>query len=193
MMLADGEITPMRLRGKLVRFYLPDVFQELREKAKTSKTNCAKNVSARQLINGHIAVPQYLVTLSRIREEMQPILGWQGIKDANLLPPKLARRLRSYEAELDSIAPNMEELKKKLTLISDAHEAAESLPTDLAALKDARKKIESVHEQILNQQREISGNVVESKLAAGSAKDNQKISANLAEQCNKLVEQCEQA
>jgi hypothetical protein len=29
----------MRLRGKLVRFYLPDVLQELREKEKTSKRN----------------------------------------------------------------------------------------------------------------------------------------------------------
>ncbi len=42
--LADGEITPMRLRGKLVRFYLPDVLQELREKAKTSKRNVARRV-----------------------------------------------------------------------------------------------------------------------------------------------------
>jgi hypothetical protein len=38
------EITPMRLRGKLVRFYLPDVLQELREKAKTSKRNVARRV-----------------------------------------------------------------------------------------------------------------------------------------------------
>ncbi len=44
MMLADGEITPMRLRGKLVRFYLGDVLQELREKAKTSKRNVARRV-----------------------------------------------------------------------------------------------------------------------------------------------------
>jgi excisionase family DNA binding protein len=44
MMLADGDITPVRLRGKLVRFYLPDVFQELREKAKTSKRNVARRV-----------------------------------------------------------------------------------------------------------------------------------------------------
>jgi hypothetical protein len=44
MMLADGDITPMRLRGKLVRFYLPDVLQELREKAKTSKRNVARRV-----------------------------------------------------------------------------------------------------------------------------------------------------
>jgi hypothetical protein len=44
LMLADGDITPVRLRGKLVRFYLPDVFQELREKAKTSKRNVARRV-----------------------------------------------------------------------------------------------------------------------------------------------------
>jgi hypothetical protein len=44
MMRADGEITPIRLRGKMVRFYLPDVLQELREKAKTSKRNVARRV-----------------------------------------------------------------------------------------------------------------------------------------------------
>jgi hypothetical protein len=31
LMLADGKITPMRLRGKLVSFYLPNVLQELGE------------------------------------------------------------------------------------------------------------------------------------------------------------------
>jgi hypothetical protein len=44
LMLADGEITPMRLRGKMVRFYLPDVLQELREKTKTSKRNVARRL-----------------------------------------------------------------------------------------------------------------------------------------------------
>jgi len=44
LMLVDGEITPMRLREKLVRFYLPDALQELREKAKTSKRNVARRV-----------------------------------------------------------------------------------------------------------------------------------------------------
>src|SRR5712692_10386180 len=43
-LLADGDITPVRLRGKLVRFYLPDVLQELREKANTSKRNVARRV-----------------------------------------------------------------------------------------------------------------------------------------------------
>lgn len=43
-MLADGEITPVRLRGKLVRFSLPDVMRELRAKAETSKRNVARRV-----------------------------------------------------------------------------------------------------------------------------------------------------
>ena len=42
-MLADGEITPIRLR-KTVRFCLPDVLLELREKAKTSKRDVARRV-----------------------------------------------------------------------------------------------------------------------------------------------------
>ena len=53
LMLADGEITPMRLRGKLVRFYLPDVLQELREKAKTSKRGCTRRVQPRIDTNEH--------------------------------------------------------------------------------------------------------------------------------------------
>jgi excisionase family DNA binding protein len=43
-MLADEEITPVRLRGKVVRFYLPDVLQELRQRAKDSKHAVARRV-----------------------------------------------------------------------------------------------------------------------------------------------------
>jgi excisionase family DNA binding protein len=43
-MLADQEITPVRLRGKLVRFYLPDVMKELRSRAGTSKRGVTRRV-----------------------------------------------------------------------------------------------------------------------------------------------------
>jgi excisionase family DNA binding protein len=36
-MLAEGEIMPVRLRGKLVRFYLPDVVRQLVATALTRK------------------------------------------------------------------------------------------------------------------------------------------------------------
>jgi excisionase family DNA binding protein len=43
-MLADEEITPVRLRGTLVRFCLPDVMRELRARATTSKRAVARRV-----------------------------------------------------------------------------------------------------------------------------------------------------
>jgi excisionase family DNA binding protein len=43
-LVSDQEITPVRLRGKLVRFFLPDVMRELREKAQTSKRGVTRRV-----------------------------------------------------------------------------------------------------------------------------------------------------
>ena len=41
-MLADGEISPVRVRGVLVRFYLPDVVRQLVATALTRKRGPAK-------------------------------------------------------------------------------------------------------------------------------------------------------
>ncbi|HSU54589.1 MAG TPA: excisionase family DNA-binding protein [Candidatus Dormibacteraeota bacterium] len=43
-MIADHEITPIRLGGKLVRFYLPDVIAELRSRAQTSKHPITRSI-----------------------------------------------------------------------------------------------------------------------------------------------------
>src|SRR5690349_20999119 len=43
-MIADQDITPIRLRGKLVRFHLPDVLAEIRARAQTSKHACTRSL-----------------------------------------------------------------------------------------------------------------------------------------------------
>jgi len=43
-MVADEEITAVRLRGRLVRFHLPDVLEELRLRAVVSKRNCTRRI-----------------------------------------------------------------------------------------------------------------------------------------------------
>src|SRR5882672_6171066 len=77
--------------------------------------------------NGNTATPIYLGTLSRIREDLETLLGWQPITDSNQIPSKMARRLRSFQATLEEIEPDAEALKGKIKLINEAHEAAESL------------------------------------------------------------------
>ena len=53
LLLTDGEITPMRLGGKMVQSYLPDVLQELSEKAKTSKPACTRKLQPPINTDGH--------------------------------------------------------------------------------------------------------------------------------------------
>jgi excisionase family DNA binding protein len=47
-MVADEEITAVRLRGSLVRFYLPDVVRQLTARALDSKHGCARRFVATQ-------------------------------------------------------------------------------------------------------------------------------------------------
>ncbi|MGA2863800.1 MAG: hypothetical protein ABSF95_04870 [Verrucomicrobiota bacterium] len=136
--------------------------------------------------NGQQAVPVYLETLLRIREDLQQILGWQGIRDTNLLPPKLARRLRSYQAQLDEIAPNAAELKRQIELISEATGAAESLPTDLAALSDARTKVEKFESSAASLHQKIDLLSAESEVALKTISER-------AKEADVLVSRCEEA
>ena len=49
-MMADGDITPVILRGYLVRFYLPDVVRQLMARALISKRGCARKVDPSETV-----------------------------------------------------------------------------------------------------------------------------------------------
>ena len=136
--------------------------------------------------NGQNAVPAYLATLSCVRSTLEPIIGWQAIRDINMFPAKMARRLRSFQAALDQIAPNKEELERQISLINEATSAAESLPTDLEALAGARKKIEELREESLLSHGKIAERLTGAESASGRI-------AGLQDEASKLVVQCEEA
>jgi excisionase family DNA binding protein len=49
-MQAEGEITPVMLRGYLVRFYLPDVVRQLMARALVSKRGCTRSLDAGEAV-----------------------------------------------------------------------------------------------------------------------------------------------
>jgi hypothetical protein len=49
-MQADGDITPVVIRGYLVRFYLPDVVRQLMAGALISKRGCARKVEPAEVV-----------------------------------------------------------------------------------------------------------------------------------------------
>jgi chaperonin cofactor prefoldin len=136
--------------------------------------------------HGHQAVPAYLATLDCVRASLEPLIGWQAIRDVNLYPAKMARRLRTFQAQLDEIAPDKEALKEQITLIKEATGAAESLPTDLEALTVARKKVGTLQEESL-----LAHGKITEKLADADAATTR--IGTLQEQASKLVAQCEEA
>ncbi len=98
------------------------------------------------LFNGNAvnAAPAYIGTLDSMRQSLEPMLTWQINNDPKAMPPKIAKRLRALVAELDEIAPDKDALRQQIKLIQDAVEAAESLPTDLQALRDAHGKVTKI-------------------------------------------------
>ena len=69
--------------------------------------------------NAGAAVIVYLSTISSVKCDLDSILGWQSLRDTNLIPAKLARRLRSYESTLDEISPKRDELARRINLIKE--------------------------------------------------------------------------
>ena len=136
--------------------------------------------------NGAQAAPTYIASLTTLSGSLESILGWVSIPDNKSMPAALARRLRSYQAELDNIAPDSEQLKLQIQQINAATEAAETLPTDLEALKEAKIKVG----QFASDAAEMYG-----KLDA-RRDEIEKLLIKITEHesnADKLVQQCEQA
>lgn len=136
--------------------------------------------------NSGQAIPAYLSTLSLIRAQLLPALGWQAMPDSKALPANLARRARAAQAELDQLTPNIEHLGKQIEQIQAAHAVADTLPIDLQALAEAREKLSkaSIDSAILAEKvREAQ------ESAAAELKSMRESNAEAAQ----LVKQCEAA
>ncbi|MDD2161755.1 hypothetical protein N1078_14320 [Pseudomonas sp. MIL19] len=141
-----------------------------------------------QLFSGNCtqAVPAYMATLSWIEQAISSIISWKELDDNKLLPPNISKRLRTIKAQLDQLTPDKDELTKQITLIKEATEAAESLPTDLQELIEARKKIEKLSDESIK----LHGAIEKSSL---QTEKHQKEILLRKDEAEKLVSQCEEA
>lgn len=92
--------------------------------------------------NGAQAIPVYFSMIGYINSVVDNIFGWQQLNDNKAMPTQLANRLRSIKSQIDGLIPDQSILSSQIQLINNAVESAESLPTDLQSLKDAREKVD---------------------------------------------------
>lgn len=181
---------PQSLISKLERFDIDEISKEIEEKIKLfpGKVEQLKRDTIAYIFNGnaHQALPAYMATMNWINLVLEPLFSWENLKDTKAMPHQMAKRLRTIKAEIDQLTPNKEEITNQIRLIQDATEAAESLPTDLQALIDARAKIERLSDDSVKfhsaiEQRNSATNLYEQEITSR------------VEAAEKLVLQCEEA
>jgi hypothetical protein len=106
------------------------------------------NETLPQLYNGNCATAYSPIkqTIDWVNDELNFYLpanvDWQDIDTQKLMPRALLRRLRSIDAQLTNLEGKSIDLGGQIAIINDAHAAAESLPTDLKELQEARSNLE---------------------------------------------------
>lgn len=136
--------------------------------------------------NGHQATPTYLSLIEWITHKIEPLFDWEVLQDNNLLPNKLTRKLKSLQTEINEIIPNKEEINNQISLIKNATATAESLPTDLNSLKEAREKIANISKDAQIHFNDISKS--HSQIEKVSIEINKK-----DDEAKKLIALCEEA
>lgn len=181
---------PFRLAENIRALKLTNIDEDIQSKLEElpSRLKLLYNETVPHMFNGNgqNAIPVYFSTLDWVRWVISPLTGWEVLKDNKVLPKALSNRLRSIQVELDNLIPNKDSLSDRIQLINDATEAAESLPTDLHNLKEARVKLAEIHENSSFDRKKISEHKV-------SVEEQLSSINGLHEQAKQLVENCEEA
>jgi len=140
------------------------------------------------LYNGHgqHAVPVFLSLMHLINSTISPIFSWEVLQKNKALPINLSRRLTSIQSQLEELIPEKEALEKQISLIKEATETAENLPTSLLSLKKAKRTIDSITTKAAEKKGLID------KHYKTIEETVEKISLKKSE-TDKLVDQCEDA
>lgn len=136
--------------------------------------------------NGAQAIPIFLSTLEWVRQVIAPLMGWEVLQDNKAMPTQMARRLRAIQIEIENIIPNKENLTNQISLINDATEAAENLPTDLKSLREARNQVSELEKDSSFDRKKVSEH--KSSIEAQLKSINE-----MHEQAKQLIENCEEA
>lgn len=136
--------------------------------------------------NGTSAIPAFVIGMQELRKTLAPLMPRNDTVDPKAMPAHSARRIKRLNDEVNAIVVDRDALKLRMNEINEAYEAAESLPEDLASLREARDEIARISKQVSKDALETDG------LKQTSTRDLSAIQA-LGERAAKLVDQCEEA
>ncbi|EOV0352568.1 hypothetical protein ACOIPL_001389 [Vibrio fluvialis] len=139
-------------------------------------------------------VPNIAITILVMQRDLEKtFFNWEQMEEKKLLPRHLARRLRSTEARLNSIDTSSSGLEDKISVINSAHEAAESLPTDLEELKRTQKQISELLHNSKEMLAEIQLTEKTAETSLKSVKALETAALTSKEKTDSYVDECDKA
>ncbi|HBC3994220.1 TPA: hypothetical protein KD875_000860 [Vibrio cholerae] len=142
-----------------------------------------------QVSNTHL--PIFISSLQIILSDLESnFLSFDSISDSDLLPKKLHARLRSVKSSIKALEENCVDLDKKTEVILSAYQAADSLPTDIDALKEAKKQIDSY---LKSSKEKIDSALERSEESLEAMRSIEKKSNLTYERCNELLKKIDLA
>lgn len=124
------------------------------------------------------AINSYLLSMFYISDSLNQIFSFEVLANRELLPKRILNRLAFYESKLTDIANKTGDIDSKITTITEAYDAAESLPTTLQSLRETNSKIESLKIQSESCNDSIIKNL---QTSSDAKKDIDKIATDLTE------------
>lgn len=150
-------------------------------------------------------VPSILMTLCTVEPEIYcELFSFENIESEKLYPKNLTRTLRATKSRIERLNIESQDIQEKIKIINDAHEAAESLPTDLEDLRDAKQELSNLlkmaKKEFEQTKKEISkikedSAILKSEIKVNNDECNVTINEinNLKTSADALVAQCDDA
>jgi len=122
---------------------LQDLLEAVPEQSEWLTGTVLPNSTGGNVTPGLAALDVFLSTLERcLPPEGQ--MDWEAATKAHLVPRELNRRIKSIDASITKIEPDVAGLEAKIRSINEAHSVAVDLPVDMQALASARAEIETL-------------------------------------------------
>lgn len=123
------------------------------EKAK----NSAQNISSGNVNVASQHVISFLLTMFFISNEINEIFSFEVLVNRELLPKSVLNRLEMYDSNLESIKFKAGDVESKISIINEAYETAEQLPTTLKTLRTLSDDLEAIRSKSSISNDEIIG------------------------------------
>lgn len=154
------------------------------------------------------AIPSYVISMLYISYRINDLFSFERLKDRNLLPKQILRRLELYNSGMSAIEAKTGNIEEKIKTINEAYDAAENLPTTVKMLRETNDEVKNVYNSAVERCRNINSMLKETEesskivdearqeilaLKENATKDAKDYLHSLSEEAQGYINKCEEA